>query len=36
MKQRGSRDSEIAAYIEHQDFVDTTMNGKPWKVNNFN
>jgi phospholipase D1/2 len=32
---RGNRDSEIAAYIEHQDFIYSTMGGKPYKVSKF-
>lgn len=32
---RGNRDSEIAAYIEPQDMIDSTMGGKPFKVSKF-
>ncbi|KZV19469.1 phospholipase D p1 [Dorcoceras hygrometricum] len=31
----GSRDSEIAVIIEDKEFVDSSMNGKPWKAGKF-
>ncbi|KAK4476714.1 hypothetical protein RD792_015874 [Penstemon davidsonii] len=31
----GSRDSEIAVLIEDKEFVDSSMNGKPWKAGKF-
>lgn len=31
----GSRDSEIGVLIEDKDFVDSFMNGKPWKAGKF-
>ncbi|XP_073292448.1 phospholipase D zeta 1-like [Primulina huaijiensis] len=31
----GSRDSEISVVIEDKEFVDSTMNGKPWKAGKF-
>ncbi|KAL5701060.1 phospholipase D [Ranunculus cassubicifolius] len=31
----GSRDSEIAIVIEDKEFVDSSMNGKPWKAGKF-
>ncbi|PIA61264.1 hypothetical protein AQUCO_00300651v1 [Aquilegia coerulea] len=31
----GSRDSEIGILIEDKEFVDSSMNGKPWKAGKF-
>ncbi|KAM3378038.1 phospholipase D zeta 1 isoform X3 [Capsicum galapagoense] len=31
----GSRDSEICVVIEDKDFIDSTMDGKPWKAGKF-
>ncbi|VFR01732.1 unnamed protein product [Cuscuta campestris] len=31
----GSRDSEIAVVIEDKDFIDSSMNGNPWKAGKF-
>ncbi|MCL7042916.1 hypothetical protein MKW94_009624 [Papaver nudicaule] len=31
----GSRDSEIGIVIEDKEFVDSSMNGKPWKAGKF-
>ncbi|KGN60969.1 phospholipase D zeta 2 [Cucumis sativus] len=31
----GSRDSEIGVIIEDKEFVDSSMNGKPWKAGKF-
>ncbi|KAF8394606.1 hypothetical protein HHK36_020820 [Tetracentron sinense] len=31
----GSRDSEIGVLIEDKDFVDSSMNGRPWKAGKF-
>ncbi|XP_050223609.1 phospholipase D zeta 1-like [Mercurialis annua] len=31
----GSRDSEIGVVIEDKEFVDSTMNGEPWKAGKF-
>ncbi|XP_060966950.1 phospholipase D zeta 1 [Cannabis sativa] len=31
----GSRDSEIGVLIEDNEFVDSTMNGQPWKAGKF-
>ncbi|KAK6121067.1 hypothetical protein DH2020_045196 [Rehmannia glutinosa] len=31
----GSRDSEIAVLIEDKEFIDSSMNGKPWKAGKF-
>ncbi|KAK3036777.1 hypothetical protein RJ639_029742 [Escallonia herrerae] len=31
----GSRDSEIGVLIEDKDFVDSSMNGEPWKAGKF-
>ncbi|KAL2231263.1 UNVERIFIED_CONTAM: Phospholipase D zeta 1, partial [Sesamum indicum] len=31
----GSRDSEIALLIEDKEFVDSSMNGKPWEAGKF-
>ncbi|KAF8392647.1 hypothetical protein HHK36_022996 [Tetracentron sinense] len=31
----GSRDSEIGVLIEDKDFIDSSMNGKPWKAGKF-
>ncbi|XP_022156371.1 phospholipase D zeta 2-like isoform X2 [Momordica charantia] len=31
----GSRDSEIGVFIEDKEFVDSSMNGKPWKAGKF-